>query len=85
MEIKEWEKIDLPGNVASDLVKPKHQNSVPSNDSYTILDISSSDKNHQQPQWQEEEPLTSKSEQQKPNKEKGNGILLWVHSYASEG
>ena len=72
VEITDWEKLDLPGNVAGDLMKTKHQNSGPSTDSYTLLDLSSSDKTHQQPQWQEEEPMTSKSEQQKPNKEKGN-------------
>ena len=71
VEITDWEKLDLPGNVAGDLVKTKNQNSVPSTDSYTLLDLSSSDKTHQQTQWQEEEPLTSKSEQE-PNKEKGN-------------
>ena len=71
LEIKEWEKIDLPGNVAGDLVNKKHQNSMPSNDSYTLLDLSAS-KDHQRPQWQEEEPLTSKPEQQKQNKEKCN-------------
>ena len=72
VEITDWEKLDLPGNVAGDLMKTKHQNPGPSTDSYTLLDLSSSDKTHQQPQWQEEEPLTSKSEQHKPNKERGN-------------
>ena len=71
VEITDWEKLDLPGNVAGDLMKTKHQNSGPSTDSYTLLDLSPSDRIHQQPQWQEDEPLTSKSEQ-KSNKEKVN-------------
>ena len=69
VEITDWEKLDLPGNVAGDLMK--HQNSGTSTNNYTLLDLSPSDRVHQQPQWQEDEPLTSKSEQ-KPNKEKIN-------------
>ena len=72
LEIKDFEKIDLPGNIANELVKPKPHNPVPSSNNYTILDISSSDKIHTQPQWQEQEPLTTKSDQQKQNKEKIN-------------
>ena len=71
VEITDWEKLDLPGNVAGDLMKTNHQNSGPSTNNYTLLDLSSSDKTHQQPQRQEEEPLTYKSEQQQPVKEKG--------------
>ena len=70
LEIKDWEKIKLPGNVTGDLVKTKHQNPMPVHDNYTLLDLSSSNKTYHQPQWQEEEPLTPNKEQQKPTKEK---------------
>ena len=70
LEIKEWDKIELPGNVKGDLVKTKNQNLFPTTDNYTLLDLSSSNKPHQQPQWQEEEPLTPNKEQHKPTAEK---------------